>query len=339
MKRISFALLCLALAACSKKSAPEGGNPPGPVTPPVVTPVPLITLPAEWVKQTAVSAGFPAGIEVYRRTAAYANKAMNAWCVVFDPKDPTLELKPVLPATNKKVSTQYAEEPGTKYAAINAGYFGTNISYSLVQYNGTVSAVNIKSLTRTYNGSPTTYYPTRGAFGITAGGVPEVAWVYSVGAGNGTLYRYPQPSPNDVTQAPQPVPTAAFPAGGSVWQVQSAIGGSPVLVYNNQVRITDTEELIDINNGSSRARSAIGHTASGKVVLLAVEGNNPNGGAGLNLTEMASLMKEMGCTGALNLDGGGSTSLVVNGQPTVVPSDANNTTERAVMSTLILKRR
>jgi exopolysaccharide biosynthesis protein len=34
-------------------------------------------------------------------------------------------------------------------------------------------------------------------------------------------------------------------------------------------------------------------------------------------------MKEMGCIGALNLDGGGSTNMIVNGDFTVKPSDVS----------------
>lgn len=295
----------------------------------------LITLPDAWKKASGMMNGWPTGIELYHNTTAYSNKAFNGWCVVFDPA--VIEFKPILPAANKKPSVAYAEETGTKYVCINGGFFGTNASYSLVQYNGVIGAVNIKSLTRTYNNVATTYYPTRGAFGLTATGTPQVAWVYNVGAGNGTIYSYPAPSPNELNKAPQQQPDAAFPTGGSVWNVNSAIGVSPVLIKNNEINVTDAAELIEIDNTSSRARSAIGYTTGNKIVVLAVEGGNSSGGVGLTLRELAALMKEMGCAGALNLDGGGSTNMIVNGEFTVKPSDAAG--ERAVMSMLILKKK
>lgn len=338
MKRNHFLaiLLFTTLAGCSKKTYYT--------QPPVVTPEPeppvaetLISLPAEWKKNTALTGSFPATIEVYQRTASFQGKAMNAWCVVFDPRSAALECKPVLAASNKKPSVLYGEESGTKYACLNAGFFGTNVSYSLVQYQGQVKAANIKSLTRTYNGASTSYYPTRGAFGLNAQGIPDITWIYHVGAGNGTVYSYTSPSGNALGSAPKPLPDASFPEGAKEWNVLNAVGGSPVLLKNGNIRITDAEELIDINNSSARARSAIGFTAKGNVVMLAVEGNNTAGGAGLSLPQLAQLMKEMTCTNALNLDGGGSTSLVVNGQLTVKPSDAGG--ERAVMSVLILKAR
>lgn len=295
----------------------------------------LLDLPEEWKKETSLMSGIPEGIEVYRNTTPYKGKAMNAYSVVFDPKDPALEFKPILAATNTKPSELYAKESGTKYVCINGGFFGSNISYSLVQHNNAIHAVNIKALTRPYNGSSTTYYPTRGAFGLTDENTPEVSWIYHVGSGNGTMYSYPAPSPNELNSPPKPQPSATFPEGGSVWNVSSAIGGSPVLIKDNAINITDTEELIAVDNNTSRARSAIGHTADGKIILVAVEGNNPDGGTGLTLEELAQLMKDMGCTGALNLDGGGSTFMVVNGEPTVKPSGA----ERAVMSAIFIKKK
>lgn len=293
----------------------------------------LISMPAYWARATELMEGFPVGLEVYKTSAPFNGKAMNAYALVFDPR--VIDFKPVVAPAAKKVSAFYEDEPGVKYACINGGFFGSNTSYSLVQYRGVVSAINIKSLYRSvYNSTSNAYYPTRGAFGLTAYNVPAVSWVYHVGAGNGVVYSYPQPSPNDVNQAPQALPTAAFPAGGSVWNVTSAIGGSPVLIKNNQINITDAEELIDINNTTSRARSAIGHTADGKVVIVALEGNNPEGATGLNLAELALLMKEIGCTAAVNLDGGGSTSVTINGQNPIRPSDG---TERPVVSAILLK--
>lgn len=331
----SLILSMLVMISCSAKKDPV--KPTVKTDPVVVVEEDLIKLPSDWVKTTSLMSGFPKGIEVYKRTVAYNTKAMNAYCVVFDPKSTELEFKPVLPTANKKVSDLYAQEAGTKYVCLNGGFFGTNASYSLVMYNNAVLVPNIKSLNRTYNTVSTAYYPTRAAFGLAADGSADVSWVYNVGAGNGVVYSYTSPAANEINTAPAAQPDVSSPAGAKIWNVTSAIGGSPMLIKNNQVNVTDKQELIDIDNTSSRARTAIGYTATGKVILLAVEGNNSAGGTGLNLAELATLMKDMGCTGAVNLDGGGSTTMVVNGQQTVKPSDAAG--ERPIMSAIIVKKK
>jgi exopolysaccharide biosynthesis protein len=58
----------------------------------------------------------------------------------------------------------------------------------------------------------------------------------------------------------------------------------------------------------------------------------------LTLAELAKIMLEIGCIGAINLDGGGSSSLVIDGYTTIRPSNAN-AAERAVVSALIVKKR
>ncbi|WP_374164748.1 phosphodiester glycosidase family protein [Arcticibacter sp. MXS-1] len=334
LKKILVLLLpaAFAIGACSEEEKTIAEYPVFPV--PVIDTTPLVKLPGYWRKADSLMKGFPNGIQVYRTVQPFMNKSMNAYCVVFDPKT-RVEFVPKTSAVLKKPSMVYAEQSGNRFVCINGGFFSSTSSLSLVQYNNALVSANVKSLNRPYNGKSTAYYPTRGAFGISATGTPEVTWVYGVGAGNGITYSYPAPSPNMLNAAPQPVPSATFPAGGVPWVVNSAIGGSPVLIKDGLIHITSAEELIEVDNNSSRARSAIGYTKEGMVVLLAVEGNNPNGAAGLSLAELAQLMKEMGCVGALNLDGGGSTSMTVNGRLTVKPSDAEG--ERAVVSTILLK--
>lgn len=334
MKKLISKFLIIAasisLHACSKSET--GEYHPKQILQPVDSTA-LTVLSPDWKKAVHLMKDFPTGIQVYLNKKPINNKNTVMYAVVFDPK--LIELKPVASATNKKVSDFYNDEISKKFACINAGFFGTNASYSLSMFNGAVSAINIKSLTRTYNGANATYYPTRAAFGLKADHTADVAWVYHVGSGNGTIYNYPTPSPNILNSAPQSVPSATFPSGGAIWDATTAIGGSPMLIKSNNINISDDEELIVIDNNSSRARSAIGYTANNKVIMLAVEGNNTSGGTGLTLVELAQVMKDMGCVGAINLDGGGSTALYVNGVHTVKPSGAAG--ERPVITALILK--
>jgi len=299
-------------------------------------PKPVVTLADHWQKQEGLTATFPKGVEVYRSTQTINNKGTKLYLVAFNPKA-NIEFKPVLSTTAKTPSQFFADEPGTVYASINAGFFFGTSSLSLVLQNNVTASVNVKSLTRTLNGANATYYPTRAAFGLNKDLVPAVAWVYSVGTGNGELYAYPQPSPNEEGKAPQAVPTAAFPAGGALWQQTSAIGGSPMLVKDSVVNITDIQELIAVDNTSSRARSAIGYLKNGNIVLVAAEGGTPTTAPGLTLKELAQVMLEAGCVGAINLDGGGSSSLIVDGQQTIKPSDTAG--ERKVMSAILVKKK
>lgn len=298
----------------------------------------LVTLPAGWKLSTLLTASFPSGIQLYFFDTLYQGKKTKAFCLAYDSKKTNIEFKPVLSATAKKPSDFYKDETGVVYACINGGFFGGNQSYSLVQYNNTVLSANIKSVSRALNGVNTAYYPTRAAFGISTAGDPVTAWIYHVGTGINDIYSYPAPSPNAEGSAPQAEPTALFPSGGSRWLTTAAIGGSPMLIKNGTIQITDVAELISVNNTTSRPRSAIGANTSGIVLIVAVEGDNgPGGYAGLNLAELAAMLKDLSCTNAINLDGGGSTSMIVGNQLLVRPGD--NGVERAVTSAVVIKQK
>lgn len=320
--------------ACAKKS-----NTPAPypvIIPPVVV-TPLINLPAGWKSASSFTGNFPDGIQLYAYDSLFNGQKIKAFCLAYNSNNTSIEFKPVVSATAKTPSDFYTSEPGLTYACINGGYFGGNQSFSLIKYNNVVSSANIKSLTRVYNGNNTPYYPTRAAFGVSTTGVPSVAWIYNVGSGNDLIYSYPSPSANELNVAPQPVPTETFPAGGAVWNTASAIGGSPVLIKNNIIQITDKEELISINNTTFRPRSAIGYLTNGIVLILVVEGDNAPTNPGINLSELAALLKTLGCVEAINLDGGGSSSMIVNNIKTIRPGD--NGIERPVISALLIKRK
>jgi large repetitive protein len=92
------------------------------------------------------------------------------------------------------------------------------------------------------------------------------------------------------------------------WQdTVQAIGAKQMIVRNGNVDI-QPYDLDDINN--AHPRSAIGVTARGDVIMVAVEGRSTTS-AGLKLDDLAQLMLDLGAVEALNLDGGGSTTLAL----------------------------
>lgn len=98
------------------------------------------------------------------------------------------------------------------------------------------------------------------------------------------------------------------------WQsIKEAIGGGPRLVKGGVASVPRDYERFDASYNNRHPRTAIGYTANQEVVLLAVEGRSKMS-KGLTLDELASLMVKLGCIEAMNLDGGGSTTLVLDGE-------------------------
>ncbi|NXY74755.1 NAGPA acetylglucosaminidase, partial [Glareola pratincola] len=67
------------------------------------------------------------------------------------------------------------------------------------------------------------------------------------------------------------------------------------------------------------ARTAVGHDSQGQLVLIHVDGQTES--RGVNLWEMAEFLKKQGIINAINLDGGGSATLVLNGTLASYPSE------------------
>ena len=97
------------------------------------------------------------------------------------------------------------------------------------------------------------------------------------------------------------------------WEnVTHIISGGPYLVKNGE-KFIDTKEQKLLAIGGRNPRTAIGYTADNKLILVAVDGRE-NSSIGLTLNELSSLMKELGCVNAMNLDGGGSTVMYIGGR-------------------------
>jgi hypothetical protein len=120
------------------------------------------------------------------------------------------------------------------------------------------------------------------------------------------------------------------------WKVNWAFGGGPVLLLNSQIRITNNEERKFAGKAINdlHPRTAIGFTADQKMILLVVQGRMPGIAAGASLNNLAEIMLNLNCVKAMNLDGGGSSTLLVNGKETIKPSDAGG--QRPVPAVLVI---
>ena len=112
------------------------------------------------------------------------------------------------------------------------------------------------------------------------------------------------------------------------------IGGGPRLVENGVLRITGELELFQPNILLSRApRTALGITQDNRLLLVTVNGRKTGISVGMTLPELAQLMIELGAVDAMNLDGGGSTTMVIRDRVLNLPSDG---VERPVSNGLLV---
>jgi hypothetical protein len=116
------------------------------------------------------------------------------------------------------------------------------------------------------------------------------------------------------------------------------IGGAGLLVHDGEP-VTDwsVEAMREGFETERHPRTIIGHDADGDIWLVTVDGRQPDLSLGMSFAELQRLAARLQLTGALNLDGGGSTTMVVRGA--VVNSPSDPTGPRPVSDALIVRAR
>ncbi len=278
-----------------------------------------------WQPLTESNAQLPPGIRVF----AGVNRLLplRAWYVEVDERDPGIETIVVLAAGEERretVSSMAARLDAS--IVVNGGYFRKDLNparhVGLLMIDSVVIQPNIPAVTR----SERRFALARAALGFSGGGEIDVAWVFNRGDSLLEVSRPPAHLPG------QPDTTSGPFAQGRFWPVHEALGGGPSLLSNGKVQVTADEEVFfGTSIPKVHPRTACGYTADGKLILLVVDGRQ-EASRGVNLPELALIMQQLGCVEALNLDGGGSTTLVAGGQ--LINRPEGGTAERQVMSAL-----
>lgn len=101
----------------------------------------------------------------------------------------------------------------------------------------------------------------------------------------------------------------------------------PGLIEDGVITVTENSEVSQ--SKTSNPRTAIGVIDELHYIFLVSDGRTTQN-AGLSLLELAQVMQDYGCTVAYNLDGGGSSTMVFNGQVINNPTDGRSFGERNV---------
>lgn len=122
--------------------------------------------------------------------------------------------------------------------------------------------------------------------------------------------------------------------------VTNTLSFGPVLVKNGEVADDFSSVMVDTNFGNRsiqglNPRTGVGMIEPNHFVFVVVDGRMENYSKGMTLLEFAQLFKELGCTKAYNLDGGGSSTMYFMGR--VVNNPLGHGKERKISDILYIK--
>jgi Phosphodiester glycosidase len=113
------------------------------------------------------------------------------------------------------------------------------------------------------------------------------------------------------------------------------VGGAGLLIFDGEpVRDYMIEKLSEGFDTTRHPRTAVGINEQGIWIFAVIDGRQPGRSVGMSLDELTDLMLSLGCVSAINLDGGGSTTMFVNGSVVNTPSDVSG--ERPVADALMV---
>ncbi|MBS1756455.1 MAG: phosphodiester glycosidase family protein [Bacteroidetes bacterium] len=294
----------------------------------------------------------PQGFHVYRTTENLDGKPFIAYYAEAPLKNKKLNFITDTSSNRRLTISQFYQKNDRPLLVMNCTFFSfkTNKSLQVVINKGKMLAYNNETIID--KGKGTFIHPFVSAMGIDKNRNADVAWLYA-----DSSQKFPYAS--QVCLAPikdtmnhtdwatvlKNTSTVSGSYHGSSeivpiftkWKMQTAFGGGPVLLQNADIKITNNEELKFTGKAieDKHPRTCIGYTKDGRLIAMVIEGRFPNIAEGATLMQEAKLLKDLGCVEALNLDGGGSSGMLINGIQTIKPSDKEG--ERPVPAVFIIK--
>jgi hypothetical protein len=303
----------------------------------------ILNAPFSWAQLDwrLVDTGFgqlPASVKVYKTTDSLNGRPFIAYCIVANLKDRKLEFSTQTGAGKRYTPSQFYTKEDAPLVVMNGTFFSFETSQNLntVIKDGKMLSYNIPALKQ--KNTDSFYYPTRSALGITKSRRADVAWLFT-----DTAQRWPYAFQERPVLAKGTNPDPGFEDLNTLdqwkwWKMNTAIGGGPVLIKDHVITITnETEQMFVEGEHDRHPRTAMGYTRKRQLIILAIQGRFPGIAEGATLEEEAKILADLGCVEALNLDGGGSSCVLVNGKETIQPSDKGG--QRAVPGVFIIRTR
>ncbi len=306
----------------------------------------------KWQNVDSLYQPLPASVHVYKTTGLLDGKPNIAFYVEADLKDKRLDFTTDTTFKRRLTPFQFFGKNEQPLLVVNCTFFSfaTNQNLNAVIKKGKMISYNVHTINGRGKDTFTYRHPFGSAIGVSKKRDADIAWLYTDSSKKIPLasQRTLEPvkdSLSDPSFEYLDYRTAIIPVPHSgkseswffKWKMQTAVGGGPVLLQNGEIKITNNEELKFAGKAINdrHPRTAMGYTNDHKLIIMVIQGRVPGIAEGASLTQEAQLLKDLGCVEALNLDGGGSSCMLVNGKETIKVSDAGG--QRPVPAVFIIK--
>lgn len=281
----------------------------------------------KWINLDSLFQPLPASVHIYKSTDTLDGKPNVMYYAIADLKDENLKFTSDTSMNRRLTPSQFYKKNDNPLLVVNCSFFSfaTNRNLNVVVKDKKILSYNEHTIPGKGKDTLTYSHTFFGAIGISKKRNADVAWVYSdstkrfLYASQKTVHFF-KDSLSGINLGYEKNEVKS-PAHFSKWKMQTAIGGGPVLLQNGEIKISNNEEMKFSGKAINdhHPRTAIGYTKDNHLIILVCEGRSETA-AGLTLNQEARILKDIGCVEALNLDGGGSSCMLINGRETNTPS-------------------
>lgn len=278
-------------------------------------------------------------IQVFASTSNTLNdSAFKAYYVLINTNVPNLQMGVDTTLYRRLTPSAFYERLDQPTVVMNASFFEfkNNTNLNVLVHRGNLLALNKQDIDGKGKDTLTYTHVLNSAMGMQKNGKMDIAYTYTDSNSKWVLYQQ-----NPMTPIKNRNPKLALNenalANLKKWKLDWAVGGGPVLVKDGAVFISNNEEKKFAGKAIAdhHPRTAMGYTKDGHLILLAVQGRMKNIAVGTTLSETSQIFIDLGAVEAINLDGGGSSCLLINGKETIKPSDP--TGQRPVPAVFFVK--
>jgi hypothetical protein len=297
-----------------------------------------------WQNVDSVFGPLPASVHVFMTNDSLEGKPNIAYYVKIPLHSKEILFDADTTFKRRLTPASYFERNNHPLIVVNCTFFlQDNSNANVVVDRKKLASYNIPSF---YSRSDSIYYyTTRSAIGIDRKRKADVAWIFTDPDRRKPFYLENSPLVCTGMHAKATLPDIRKNCPGSKnnplkrWNMVTAVGGGPTLISQGVIRITNEEEKMFTGKAihDRHPRTAMGYTSDGYLIILVIQGRFPGIAEGATLGQEAKKLKELGCYEALNLDGGGSSCLLINGKETITPCD--KTGQRPVPAVFMVKNR
>ncbi|MGB8191089.1 MAG: phosphodiester glycosidase family protein [Chitinophagaceae bacterium] len=289
-----------------------------------------------WKAPDSLSDGLPASVKIFYTNDSLEGKPFIAYYIEAELKDKKLNFTTQAGNGKRLTPAQFYESEKRPLVVVNGTFFSfqTNQNLNVLMRNGKLKAYNVTSLKGRGKDSTRFYYITRSAIGIDKKRNADVAWIFT-DSSKRHPYAFEDSPVVAIGRSKSPNLRSLQRFDYNKWRMRTAIGGGPALIHDGQIKITNKPEQMFVSGEKDKhPRTAMGYTKNGKLIILVIQGRFPGKAEGATLQQEAQILYDLGCYEALNLDGGGSSCMLVNGKETIKPSDT--TGQRPVPGVFII---